>query len=790
VHLTIKYPLTIVTMALAASLVTGVVAYQISKKELRQAADRQSIEILQDRKTVLGRYLKSTQQDLNLLAANGFVQDAIRHFSSAWQQLDKEQTNTLQRLYIHDNPNKTGEKGDLYNTKDGAQYRVVHSQYHPWLQQFQEKRGYNDIFLLDTTGNLIYSVAKNPDFATNFNSGPWRTTDLGNAFRTTDFNPIPEFQVFYDFKPYEPSNGALVSFISTPVFDSSEKYIGVLAVQLPITQINNIMQNPGSSYKSGRVYLMGQDLIVRSSSSSSLAQPDTQADKLSNIVISALEGRSGAREIINDNGTRVLATYSAISFGGQAWAIISEIDLTEILAPVDRMREVLILSGLAIGLVVSIIGTWFAARLSRPIVAMTRTMQRLAERDLTVEVPVRTGNDELGDMAETLGVFKETAQQRKRAEDEVIRNREILQALADNVPEFISLKDTDLRFIFVNRRFEEWVQIRREDIIGKTVFDIYGAKQAASFDAQDRHIIAAGTVTSQELDLSYPDGQTRSVISTRFPVVGDNGELFGLGTINLNISERKESERALAKINEELKELSELKNKFLGMAAHDLRNPLGAIRGMSQLIIELELGEQKEKEFISTISKVCDEMLNLLNDLLDVSAIESGEFDLDWELGDIGELLKERVELVSLTADLKGITITTTLESVEQCEFDHTRIGQVIDNLLTNAVKFSPPDTTIETEVHSDGRSVFVVVRDNGQGIPPNEIDRVFTAFEKLSSKPTGGEKSTGLGLAIVKRILDSHNGQINVESTPGVGSTFTFSLPLEAKKEPHSKNI
>lgn len=147
----------------------------------------------------------------------------------------------------------------------------------------------------------------------------------------------------------------------------------------------------------------------------------------------------------------------------------------------------------------------------------------------------------------------------------------------------------------------------------------------------------------------------------------------------------------------------------------------------------------------------------------------------------MGKVLEKRVELVAFSADKKGITFNSKVADVPAIEFDHARIGQVFDNILTNAVKFSAPDSIIETEVRSDSQAIFIDVRDHGQGIPPEEIDKIFVAFEKLSTKPTAGEKSTGLGMSIVKKIVDAHSGNVYVESTPGEGTTFTVSLPIKA---------
>ncbi len=250
--------------------------------------------------------------------------------------------------------------------------------------------------------------------------------------------------------------------------------------------------------------------------------------------------------------------------------------------------------------------------------------------------------------------------------------------------------------------------------------------------------------------------------------------LFGFN----DVSRLKQVEMELSAANSELEELADIKNKFLGMAAHDLRAPISAIRGMSELISTLDLAEAKKTDLVSSIMTVSDQMLGLLNDLLDVSAIENGTFDLDMETGDLGELLRQRIGLISFTADAKGIAIETIVDSDIEYQFDHNRIAQVIDNLLTNAVKFSKRGQKVEASVVVKDSDVVLSVCDHGVGIPEAEIDRLFVPFEKLSSRPTEGESSTGLGLSIAKRIVDAHDGDISVESNEGQGSRFIVSLP------------
>lgn len=233
----------------------------------------------------------------------------------------------------------------------------------------------------------------------------------------------------------------------------------------------------------------------------------------------------------------------------------------------------------------------------------------------------------------------------------------------------------------------------------------------------------------------------------------------------------------------ELRELNELKNKFLGIAAHDLRNPLGVIQGFSQLILEEDELERSEiKDFSRTINRSAKEMLKLLNDLLDISVIESGKLDLQLVTGSLTELIKQRILLITHIAGKKDIKIISELEELPEITFDSSRLSQVIDNLLTNASKFSQPGASIFVALKSEDDMAQFSVRDQGQGIPPGDLNKLFGVFQKLSARPTGGEKSTGLGLSIVKKIVDAHKGKIEVDSEVGKGTTFTVFLPRASR--------
>jgi signal transduction histidine kinase len=242
------------------------------------------------------------------------------------------------------------------------------------------------------------------------------------------------------------------------------------------------------------------------------------------------------------------------------------------------------------------------------------------------------------------------------------------------------------------------------------------------------------------------------------------------------------AQREVIKRNIELERLNEVKNQFIGVAAHDLRNPLQVIEGYSQMLLDKHFGEltPEQHKFISVIRKNSDFMLNLITDLLYISKIEAGKLQLELKETDLIALLERNVELNRLMAGQKQINILfTRREDLPTLLIDAPKIEQVLNNLISNGIKFSHRGTTVEVGAFKREQEIVVSVRDEGQGIPANEIDRLFIPFENLSVKSTGGEQSTGLGLAIVKRIVEGHGGRIWVESERGVGSNFSFSLPF-----------
>jgi signal transduction histidine kinase len=266
------------------------------------------------------------------------------------------------------------------------------------------------------------------------------------------------------------------------------------------------------------------------------------------------------------------------------------------------------------------------------------------------------------------------------------------------------------------------------------------------------------------------------------PPSDDAGVVKALAALN---SELADAHRELARRNAQLDAAVREKNQLLGMAAHDLRNPLGVIVGVAELLSE-ELGDslsEENRELLSGLTRSAEYMLALINDLLDYSKVEAGRLELQLAPVDLATLLRENVAFNSILAGKKGINLRLQIEGAPPplLNLDSRRVQQVINNLVSNALKFSHIGTTVTVTMRASPAEVTIEVADQGQGIASDELDKLFKPFTSTRTRSTAGEKSTGLGLAIAHRIVQAHGGRIRVESEPGRGTTFFVTLPAAA---------
>jgi signal transduction histidine kinase len=235
-----------------------------------------------------------------------------------------------------------------------------------------------------------------------------------------------------------------------------------------------------------------------------------------------------------------------------------------------------------------------------------------------------------------------------------------------------------------------------------------------------------------------------------------------------------------------LQRANEQKNEFLGIAAHDLRNPLCAIQTYSELLLQDTENplEEEQHKIIDRIKFLSASMLHLVSDLLDISTIEAGKLRLNLQETDLNSLVQDTVTVNGLLAQRKRVALLFENGGPPPlAKVDPGKIRQVLDNLITNAIKFSREETTVNVQLYQDNGTVVIAVRDQGPGVPGHEWENLFQPFYRGSAGDTAREQGTGLGLAIVRRIVEAHGGRVWLDSNLGKGSAFYVSLPPRARE-------
>lgn len=417
----ISKKLPLIMVLLTAANVFAVTAIQAKLMHSNSVKDYQkSLTAFQHELALMAQdYLKSIKEDLILQADSAHVRQAIRDFDAGYKALGAEPTAQLQKIYIDENPNPLGEKDKMDAASDGSLYSMIHAKYHPWFHKLQQTRAYYDVFLMNKDGDIVYTVFKERDFATNTVNGEWKDSDIGKAFVDVKTNPQKDSVKFYDFAEYAPSNNVPASFIASPVLDEQGEFMGAIVYQMPVSRINDIFKNTDAIGKTSAIYLVGEDKLMRT---------DYRFEKESTIlkmkieeetVDAALRGEKGVMVNMDEHTKEmVISAYEPFEFEGVKWALVSEVSTKEALAEFKNVLKTAIISSLVILFFIALISVWYARRLTNPIKDMVGTMKELADGNNAVTVPSLNRHDELGDMAKAVQVFKENALEMERMEAE------------------------------------------------------------------------------------------------------------------------------------------------------------------------------------------------------------------------------------------------------------------------------------------------------------------------------------------------------------------------------------
>ena len=379
-----------------------------------------------------------------------------------------------------------------------------------------------------------------------------------------------------------------------------------------------------------------------------------------------------------------------------------------------------------------------------------------------------------------------------------------LAAIVEASDDAITRTSSDGTVVTWNPGAERLFGWRADEIVGRKLAVVVPPDRLDELSSVARKINAREGVEDHETRALRKDGTEVDVSLTASPILDDAGLATGAAVISRDITHLKQqqaqleatlakervaradaeaAQHALAEQNERLRELDRLKDEFIALVSHELRTPLTSIHGYLELVLDGGAGElaPEQQQFLTVVERNSRRLMQLVGDLLFMAQVEAGKLALDLEEVDLRQVLAECLEAVKPVADDKQIELVADLAETPSMLGDRSRLAQVLDNLISNALKFTPISGRVSIRVSRTGRDAVVEVADTGVGIPAEEQDRLFERFFRSSNATEQAIPGTGLGLTIAKTIVERHEGSIEIESVEGKGTTVRVRLPLGA---------
>lgn len=377
--------------------------------------------------------------------------------------------------------------------------------------------------------------------------------------------------------------------------------------------------------------------------------------------------------------------------------------------------------------------------------------------------------------------FDNARHDERRAREAEHETTQFLEAVLDAMPATMSYKDTDLRYRLMNRRMRELRQAYPADYIGRTWADIAGADTAAVVEDIDRRILATGEPAHMEQAWTGPDGRPIVLWALKVPLRDNDGKMLGIITCGLDITRLKETEVQLIEQREAAESASRAKTSFLSNMSHELRTPLNAIIGFAEMMVAGYAGpvNDRQKDYAANIKESGEHLLRLVNDILDLSRLESGRLEMQIEPCSFDQIAASALAMVQPQARQADVTLEFTPQGL-MLNADSRAVTQILINLLGNAVKFSRPQGTVTLEASQQNGVMHILVRDTGIGMSEADSRAAILPLHLHRSDVyrTRANSGAGLGLSICRSLVDLHGGRLEIRSQPGLGTTVEIALP------------
>jgi len=404
---------------------------------------------------------------------------------------------------------------------------------------------------------------------------------------------------------------------------------------------------------------------------------------------------------------------------------------------------------------------------------------------LWLETTIRTVYDpETGQPKNVISVSRDVTA-RVEAERERRKAYELFQIMTTEASDIITVYNEKAKVLFASDALMRVLGRRSDEIEGRKWVNNLAHPDDREYLLTLKLPPAPGETLTTSYRLQHSAGHYVWLEAITRGRYDENGRNVGLLTVARDITARKEQELATKAAQERAEAANKAKSQFLANMSHELRTPLNAIIGFADLM-RMEtfgpLGNARYEDYATLIYDSGGLLLDLISDMLDMAKIEAGKLELNMERVDVAGTIEDAVRLLRDRAATGDVTLTVEAEKVPSLVADRRAMKQIVINLVTNAIKFTPPGGDVRIGVAQDGDLLRLTVSDTGIGIPESEIGRLGKPFEQVCGDPMLAKSGTGLGLALVKSLAEKHGGALRIKSTEGAGTTVTVTLAMDSR--------
>ncbi len=573
-----KLPLVMVMMVATTVATLGIANYFNARTVIIEKARENLDAIGRTKAAQVKSLLEKIDTGIATQSRDENVAIALTKFIEAFSAFDAP-LDALQTAYIFDNPNPAGEKDKMNAAPGNTLYDHVHRTFHPVFATLKDTTGYYDIFLFDTDGNLVYSVFKEADFATNMIDGEWRETGLADVFRQANSSTADAQASFVDFAPYAPSFDTPAAFIARPVFSPNGDRLGVIAYQMPIGELNALFEFEFG--ETGTGYIVGGDGYLRTN------LPKTEADDILKTVVNSpaiergLAGESGEISYTNILSELVEGHFAPVPFHGVNWVVIVEQASEELFARLNSVLRTQIATGGTFLAVATLIAVLLSRSIGRPLAHVSTAVAQVASRKYDIDVPHKDRKDEVGEIALALDDFRASLEQADKDAIDAAFKSSAFEATGGPM----LLTDLDFKIVGSNRAF---VRLIKEN--------------ASDFDLDEDKISLAELIGRDLSEINFLPDDVRKMMQDYSKLVIKQKLLVGRSYVGLLVDVVKDRE------GNPLGYVLDLKNQTFQMASQVLVQAIDGQQARLELDFDRTIKSVNER-FCNLIGKTPDELI-------------------------------------------------------------------------------------------------------------------------------------------------------------------------------------